>query len=126
MDLRTMQRAAHDNAVAHGFVSDDGDEHVIPRSLMLIVTEVAEAMEAYRDYGFNVDDERTIMDVVEKAQNDGATADCKPEGMASELADVIIRVGDLAEHLGIDLDRAVTLKMAYNASRPYRHGGKRA
>lgn len=48
----------------------------------------------------------------------------KPEGFASELADVLIRVFDLAGALGIDLEDAVQSKMAYNKTRPHRHGGK--
>jgi NTP pyrophosphatase (non-canonical NTP hydrolase) len=39
-----------------------------------------------------------------------------------ELADIIIRVGDLAEYLGYDLERHVELKMEYNSHRPKRHG----
>ena len=47
----------------------------------------------------------------------------KPEGFPAELADLLIRVGDLAAALGIDLDFEVRRKMAYNETRPYRHGG---
>ncbi len=49
----------------------------------------------------------------------------KPEGVQSELADVVIRVGHICGLYGIDLERAVMEKMAYNRTRPYRHGGKR-
>ncbi len=48
----------------------------------------------------------------------------KPEGVWSELADVVIRVADLCGLYGIDLDEALEAKMAYNKTRPYRHGGK--
>ncbi len=48
----------------------------------------------------------------------------KPEGEAIELADLVIRVLDYCAHYGIDLGRAIHLKMAYNEQRPYRHGGK--
>ena len=44
--------------------------------------------------------------------------------MASELADIVIRVGDLAERLGIDLGRAVEEKHAFNLTRAMKHGGK--
>lgn len=50
----------------------------------------------------------------------------KPEGVPSELADIVIRVADICGYYGIDLDAAITQKMAYNRTRPYRHGGKRA
>lgn len=48
----------------------------------------------------------------------------KPEGVPIELADVIIRIADMAGRWNIDLDAAVAMKMAYNQHRPYRHGGK--
>ena len=42
--------------------------------------------------------------------------------IVSELADVIIRVGDLAGVYGIDLETAVVRKMNYNRTRPHKHG----
>lgn len=50
----------------------------------------------------------------------------KPEGVPSELADIIIRVGDVTEQYDIDLAQEVLLKQAYNSTRPHKHGGKRA
>lgn len=50
----------------------------------------------------------------------------KPEGIPSELADIIIRVFDAAVEYGIDIEEEVINKMAYNATRLNRHGGKRA
>jgi NTP pyrophosphatase (non-canonical NTP hydrolase) len=50
----------------------------------------------------------------------------KPEGIASEFADIIIRVCHYAEYLNIDLDAAIEEKMLYNKERPYRHGNKKA
>lgn len=50
----------------------------------------------------------------------------KPIGIPSELADIIIRVGDIAGYYGIDLEAAVVEKMTYNETRGYRHGGKLA
>ena len=48
----------------------------------------------------------------------------KPCGIPSELADAVIRIADLAGALGIDLDRAIAEKMAFNEKRPYKHGKK--
>lgn len=43
-----------------------------------------------------------------------------------EAADILIRILDTAHAFGIDIDRAVETKMAYNATRGHRYGGKRA
>ena len=48
----------------------------------------------------------------------------KPEGVPSELADIVIRVMDIAEFYGIDLAQAILDKMEYNNARPYKHGRK--
>lgn len=50
----------------------------------------------------------------------------KPEGFISELADVFIRLADLAQELKI-IERLVEMvdeKLIYNASRPRKHGKK--
>ena len=48
----------------------------------------------------------------------------KPEGIAAELADAVIRSADLCGALGIDLEEVISEKMKYNEGRPYRHGKK--
>ena len=48
----------------------------------------------------------------------------KPEGIPVELADVIIRIFDFCGRYEIPLEKAMHEKMAYNQTRPYRHGGK--
>ena len=81
-------------------------------SLALIHSEVSEALEEVRK-ATDPSDLRAI-DLDEKG---------KPVGYLSELADVVIRVFDLAA--GIDADTfvgAVLSKMAYNRSRPHLHG----
>lgn len=50
----------------------------------------------------------------------------KPEGLAAEMADVVIRAMDVCGALGVDLQAAITAKHAYNLTRPHRHGGKLA
>jgi NTP pyrophosphatase (non-canonical NTP hydrolase) len=50
----------------------------------------------------------------------------KPEGLPIELADAVIRLFDLAAYFGIDLADAIRVKMAFNDSRPFMHGGKQA
>lgn len=75
----------------------------------LIHSEASEALEAYRDRGLDA----------WAREKDG-----KPEGVAAELADIVIRIGDVCGLYGIDLDAAIRQKMAFNETRPHRHGGK--
>ena len=46
--------------------------------------------------------------------------------LEEELADIVIRCLDTAETFGVDLERAIEAKHAYNGSRPRKHGGKLA
>jgi len=41
------------------------------------------------------------------------------------ITDSVAFMYDWAEHLGVDLDRHVEMKMRYNTMRPYKHGGKK-
>ena len=83
---------------ANGWGLGEPSKHQKMVQLMLIVTEVAEAAEAYRK-----DDE---------------------ENLIEELADVIIRALDMAAYWDYDIDKAVKDKIEKNKTRGYRHGGK--
>lgn len=48
----------------------------------------------------------------------------KPCGIPSEMSDVIIRVLDFCGAHGIDIEKSIIEKMAYNKTRPYKHGKK--
>ena len=109
--------AAHANSVAKGFWDDQRMgalsrldqglvQRTIPEKLALIHSEVSEALEDYRD--------GAMVTTV------GETG--KPVGFPSELADIVIRVCDLAGALGVDLEAEIAQKMRHNASRPRKHG----
>lgn len=51
---------------------------------------------------------------------------CKPEGLAVELCDAIMRILDYLAYMGVDVEAVLEAKHAYNLGRPYRHGGKKA
>lgn len=113
--LNQMAIDAHENSKRKGFWDgvEPGAQHVIPEKIALIHSEASEALEVYREHPVGGDISTPIYDNAKEG---------KPIGFDSELADIVIRVGDLAAHLGIDLDRAVAEKMAYNAKRPHMHG----
>ncbi len=77
-----------------------------------IHSELSEAWEFYRSG-------RSLTEVHYTETN-------KPDGFAIELADTIIRLLDLAAHLGLDMEALIAEKHAYNLTRPIRHGGKLA
>jgi len=109
MNIREFQKEVHHNAVYKGFWTK-GRHSNIPEKLCLNHSEVSEALECYRKY-----ENKTILD-----------SNGKPTGFPSELADVLIRLLDLAEFLHIDLMQEALDKHAYNVGRSYQHGGKRA
>jgi NTP pyrophosphatase (non-canonical NTP hydrolase) len=80
--------------------------------------EVSEAWEAWRKWG--VDDATTE----ESARGTGQPP--KPEGVGSEFADIFIRLLDNCAAYGVDLRAEYERKVAYNRTRPVKHGGKRA
>ena len=93
MTIWELINDCHANAKAKGFWDS---ERNTGEMLMLIVSEVAEAMEADRH------DNR--------------------ENFTEEIADTCIRIFDLCGGLGIDLEEAIALKMRYNETRPRLHG----
>lgn len=89
---------------------DKGDRPLM-ECLMLIVSEISEAGEEYRVHGLDPE--------FFEYEKEG-----KPEGIAVELADVLIRIADLCGRYNIDLESALLTKLEFNKTRKYRHGGK--
>jgi NTP pyrophosphatase (non-canonical NTP hydrolase) len=108
MNIKLLQADIHSNAVDHGWWDK---ERNIPECLCLIHSEVSEALEDYRS---------------DKMETTYRASDSKPEGFPSELADIVIRVMDLAGGMGIDLEKEILVKHEYNRTRTWKHGGKRA
>ena len=113
--LNELAAEIHVISQMKGFWPDGDRERNPGEVLMLIVTEVAEAMEEIRD-GYPVDLMRYTVDF---------KGIQKPIGVPSELADIIIRVLDASAAWGIDIDAAVREKTAYNAQRERLHGRAR-
>ena len=91
--LNDLAKLCHGIAVEKGFWDK---ERNIGEALMLIVTELAEAMEAHR---------------IQDQQN-----------FKEELADSFIRLLDFCGGLAIDIEEEVYKKSIKNKNRPYKHG----
>ena len=111
--IKELSIVAHQIAKEHGWW--DGKPREFAELSMLIVCEVSEAVEEYR----NGHEPQETYYSKDKQGND------KMEGIPSELADIVIRVADMCGHYGIDLEKAILEKIEYNKSRPYKHGNKK-
>lgn len=111
MNIKTLVKESHDTATEKGWW--DLPDRNVPELLALIHSEVSEALEAYRDVG---------IEQLDRVWYD--ESGYKPEGFTVELADVLIRIADLCGEFNLDLEQALTEKMAYNKTRSYRHGNK--
>lgn len=99
------------------------DKRSFGDEMMLVVTECAEALEAYRDFEFREFYRRPNGEFSESPVNEEQTFN-KPEGVAIEIADAFIRILDSCKRHNINLASAFRTKENYNWTRPYRHGGK--
>lgn len=120
MKLADICKEAHRIAREHGW---DDPVPSIPEQLCLIHSEVSEALEEYRS---DIPTE-LFRTRYTRADPNSLSDPSKPEGLLSELADVVIRVGHFVDLHGQtdEFMRVLIEKMAYNESRPYRHGNKR-
>ena len=108
MTIEELMAEAHATATEKGWHEEGADMTRLPTMLMMMVSELAEALEEYRaGCGFGL------------YMRDG-----KPEGVVVELADVLIRIADTCKFYGMDLPYALRLKLDYNRTRAHRHGGK--
>lgn len=92
----------HNNAVVHGWWDE-------PRSFAEVValchSELSEALE----------EDRQGNPIVYVKNG-------KPEGIATEMIDCLIRILDWCGYAKVDVDEILTTKHEFNKSRPYKHG----
>ena len=103
--INELAQDIHANAVDHGWWDE-------PRSFAEVValchSELSEALEADR-----------AGEPAVYLREDG-----KPDGVAVEMIDCIIRILDWCEHAGVGVEGVLELKHEYNKTRPYKHGKK--
>jgi len=98
-----IQETAHETAIEKGWWEKDRELGTV---IALMHSELSEALE----YG----------------RKGNGPSDHIPDylGIEEEFADVIIRIMDYAEKNDLRIAEAVIAKMAFNATREHKHGGK--
>jgi NTP pyrophosphatase (non-canonical NTP hydrolase) len=101
------------NNKAKGFWDN---ERNVGELLMLVTSELGEAMEAHRKGNFTPD--------LLKGSNHTQKAfkENIKDTFEDEIADAVIRLLDLSAGLGIDLEWHIRSKVEYNETRPKLHG----
>jgi len=105
MNINEAAAKIHRTALEHGWW--EGGERNFGEMVALMHSELSEALEAKRE---------DAKDVYWRG--------AKPEGWAVELIDCVIRIFDTLSSAKIDIEHVMEAKMAYNDTRPYKHGGK--
>ena len=105
--------------VANGWFDDD---RTVGDDIALLHTEASEMFEAYREGGLGDQTAITASDITGVRQPGDALP--KPEGFGSEAADVLIRLLDTCKRRGVNLAWEFERKLAFNATRGHKHGGK--
>jgi len=123
MSIQELSKQIHENAKAKGFWDK---ERNLGEMLMLIVSEVSEAMESDRENRFSDWSDRLppFMDNIPNDEFNKVFKDEVKNTFEDELADVMIRVMDLAYSRGVDIEWHIKQKMRYNETRPHMHGKK--
>jgi len=126
MTIKKLQDTAFANALKHGFHHKNQN---IGEMLMLIVSELSEALEADRKGRHYKKTTPSWLKLYanRKTDDDADTFDMifakeVKDTFEDELADAVIRIADLCGYLNIDLESHIKAKMRYNESRPHKHG----
>ena len=111
--LRELQQMAYESAAENGWYDEPREDAVknLPKYLTYMSSELAEA---FADWLAGHDPAESWTD------NDG-----KPQGIPSELADMVIWALSLAGRYGFDLEEAVVKKIQFNVTREKHHGAER-
>lgn len=110
--LTALRDRATRTAKEHGFHNTVNPPVMVASEMIALMhSELSEALEDMRaGHGMN----ETWLEPREPLP--------KPCGVPSEIADVIIRALDFCGRFNIDIEQAVLSKMAFNDSRPFKHG----
>lgn len=102
MNLADIQFQAHEINIANGWWEKDRNNGEM---IALMHSELSEALE-YLRHG--------------NPKSDHIESD----GCSEEMADTVIRIMDFCQGRNINLEAVILMKLAFNKTRGYKHGGK--
>ena len=133
-NLNELAKQYHERAKAKGFWDEPRETGTL---LMLIVSELSEALEADRknkhaDLSKMQPDVERLTEIFKNSHARDLISADEPFKQAfednvkdtfeDEIADVFIRLFDFIGQRNIDIEKHIELKMQYNLTRPYKHG----
>jgi NTP pyrophosphatase (non-canonical NTP hydrolase) len=130
MTIKDLCKKAHKLAIDKGFWNFDRystgkkikfvlKKRNLSELLMLIVSELGEACEALRK---NIRQQPEGYYTIDNKNKLFKSKEWIKDTFEDELADAVIRICDLAESEGIDLEWQIQKKLEYNKTRPHKHG----
>ena len=117
MPLNELAKEIHQDNIDRGFYEKPRE---VGTELMLIVSELSEALEAFRKDKF-VNRE----DLNNHLFNKDHFREKIKDTFEDEIADALIRILDMCGNMNIDITEHVFQKLKYNRTREYKHGGKK-
>ena len=121
MRINEISEDIHANAIEKGFWEEDN----LCKKLLLIVSEVTEAMEADREDRYTEEHEIQLVNSIEDAEAFVGRFEKRiKDTFEDEMADTCIRIFDLCKQKGIDLEAHILTKHRYNKTRDYLHNKK--
>lgn len=126
--INELAKQIHQNNIQKGFFEDVKN---IGEMLCLIHSEVSEALECDRKGKYYeepiIKGGLNIKEAIKEESDswyENYFAGIVKDTFEDELADIMIRVMDLAAFKNVDLELHIKAKMRYNSLREYKHGKK--
>jgi NTP pyrophosphatase (non-canonical NTP hydrolase) len=114
MTVKQLQDKCFGHALTHGFIRKNMD---VPKLLDEVHGEVDEALSAIR-IGRRADYKKYC----DEGKGNEAFVKYVKDSLEDELADTVMRVATICGYLGIDLQKHIAEKLAFNKNRGYLHG----